>query len=106
MKIDLKINLFTLQTINRMWIAFEFQDGSYLDDLEKSICVKLQKDFINKQASRIGKKDKDFLVSLYKHEAAVLEKYLRAYSRHLWEKGTLERSKILQLTTIIQPQLL
>lgn len=106
MKIDVKINLFDLITMNRMWSSYNFEVGNYLDDLEKSICIKLQKDFINKQASRIGKIDKKFTISLFKHEALVLEKYIRNYNRHCWQPTDLERSRTQSIISEIQQKLL
>lgn len=106
MKIDCKIDLYTLATVNSMWIHFQILECGYVASIEKSILQKLQKDFINKMAQRIGKKDKPFTISLYKHEAEVLEKYIRTYRQKIWVNTSLEIAKTTLLLNHIQPQLL
>ena len=91
--IETKLNLNTVEAINKMWPIIKIPD-TMQGNVDKSILQYTAEKLIKKQISKAAKKPrKEFTLSLYLFEIVTLERYLRNHL-HYWPVESLEYSLI------------
>lgn len=100
--IETKLNLNTVEAINKMWSIIQIPDTTQ-GKVDKSILQYTAEKMIKKQIAKAAKKPrKEFTLSLYYFEIVTLERYLRNHL-HYWPLESLEHSLITKYKNQLHP---